>query len=400
MSSITIAGGVYREKCLRPAWHEFYGSAGRAASVIASLGGVAELHAFMDPDCQDVLESRGMLERFKVVPQKMNQSLTFSYIHGLDSPQVFGDVGGNPDLVVRAENVLCFGAYERDVVVTAGRVVYDPQNVNNPADFYANGSSAEELALVLNSYEASKMSFYRYSSAEDIAKYLCEHGGAKIVVLKQGARGALVYSEGIFQKVPAYKSSSVWKIGSGDVFSANFAYRWLIENKSPTESARMASLATAYYSETRGFANSTQLNKFTASPIAREADCAKNKPIVYLAGPFFTLAELWLVEQAKSNLEDLGLEVFSPYHAIGPGAAHEVAQKDLIGLDRSNIVFAIGDGMDSGTVFEIGYAIAKGKKVVMYCENETTENIKMMEGTNCYICNDYVTAIYHTLWLA
>jgi len=56
--------------------------------------------------------------------------------------------------------------------------------------------------------------------------------------------------------------------------------------------------------------------------------------------------------------------------------------------------------MDPGTVFEVGYARALGKPAVIYCENESTENKKMMEGSGCVLENDYVTAIYRTLWKA
>jgi nucleoside 2-deoxyribosyltransferase len=121
---------------------------------------------------------------------------------------------------------------------------------------------------------------------------------------------------------------------------------------------------------------------------------------VYLAGPFFTLAQLWLVEQARADLTAMGLRVFSPYHDVGHGSAEDVVMLDLAGIDTADLVFAIGDGMDSGTVYEIGYARAKGKPVVMYAENESDENKKMMRGSGCVLHDDYVSAIYETLWTA
>jgi hypothetical protein len=36
--------------------------------------------------------------------------------------------------------------------------------------------------------------------------------------------------------------------------------------------------------------------------------------------------------------------------------------------------------------------------VVFYAENEADEDKKMMEGSGCILCSDYVTAIYKTLW--
>lgn len=94
----------------------------------------------------------------------------------------------------------------------------------------------------------------------------------------------------------------------------------------------------------------------------------------------------------------MGLIVFSPYHEIGVGDAKTVAPKDIDGINNSDIIFAIFDGKDSGTIFEIGYARAKNKPVIIYNENEKSEDLKMMEGTSCIVIKDYVSAIYRTLW--
>jgi nucleoside 2-deoxyribosyltransferase len=69
-------------------------------------------------------------------------------------------------------------------------------------------------------------------------------------------------------------------------------------------------------------------------------------------------------------------------------------------LEQADLVFAIAGGADPGTIFEVGYARAKGKKVVIYSEREDTESMKMAEGTACIICREYTTALYTTLWEA
>ncbi|MDP2405913.1 MAG: hypothetical protein Q8M50_06630, partial [Hydrogenophaga sp.] len=58
------------------------------------------------------------------------------------------------------------------------------------------------------------------------------------------------------------------------------------------------------------------------------------------------------------------------------------------------------DGLDAGTLIEIGYALARGMPVVIYCENESEEDLKMMAGSGCILCTDYVSAIYRALWTA
>ncbi|MDH0058349.1 nucleoside 2-deoxyribosyltransferase [Stutzerimonas stutzeri] len=73
-------------------------------------------------------------------------------------------------------------------------------------------------------------------------------------------------------------------------------------------------------------------------------------PKVYLAGPFFTLEEPWVVGQARRDLKAMGLDVFSPYHDVGLGTAEDVVKKDFEGLRNCDVHFAIGDGLDSGTI--------------------------------------------------
>ena len=121
---------------------------------------------------------------------------------------------------------------------------------------------------------------------------------------------------------------------------------------------------------------------------------------VYLAGPFFSYSQRWLIGQIYRALLEEGIKVFSPLHDVGIGNAEEVTEPDIQGLNASNVVFAVVDGLDSGTLFEIGYAVSKGKKVVAYVQNETKKSLQMLEGTHCDIEKDFTTAIYKALWYA
>ena len=206
-----------------------------------------------------------------------------------------------------------------------------------------------------------------HGSAENMAEALIEYERAAVVVIKRGPLGALVHDGRAVTTVPAYRSRSVWKIGSGDNFAAHFAFQWLHQGRSPTESADFASRATAYYCQTRGFATPEILQTFSPSPVTpSNAFLEGHRPKVYLAGPFFSLAQLWLIEQVRNDLMSAGLEVFSPYHDVGHGSAEDVVQLDLVGIKDADLVFAVGDGMDPGTVYEIGFARAKGNPVVVY----------------------------------
>ena len=92
--------------------------------------------------------------------------------------------------------------------------------------------------------------------------------------------------------------------------------------------------------------------------------------------------------------------MFSPLHDVGIGNAAEVTEPDIEGLNASDVVLAVVDGLDSGTLFEIGYAVSRGKKVVAYVQNESEKSLQMLEGTHCDIETDFTTAIYKTSWYA
>lgn len=63
-------------------------------------------------------------------------------------------------------------------------------------------------------------------------------------------------------------------------------------------------------------------------------------------------------------------------------------------------VFGVVDGLDPGTLFEIGYTRSKGKPVIAFVEQEDGESLKLLMGTNCSIERDFTTAIYRTNWIA
>lgn len=399
--ALVVVGGIYRERCARPQWDEIYGSAGRAASALARMDAKVELHAYADALSEETIRSRAAFERFVFEPILVLQTLTFDYHHGLDVPRIGGRGEIKEAIQVKAKNVVRFGMLQGDAVVRADRVVYDPQDGIAPASYGANGSSARHLAIVLNRAEAELLTGRKGQTTGRIARAVRRQEGADAVVIKNGPQGALVLEGNSLTQVPAFASERVWKIGSGDMFVAHFAYHWLANRRSAARSAALASRATAFYCETRGAPSANQLAEFSRPPVLPSARFRRGRrPRVYLAGPFFTLATLWMVEQARACLAGAGLDVLSPYHDVGHGSALDVVPRDLEAIEAADIVFAIGDGMDPGTVYEVGYARAQGKPVIVYCEDETAEAQKMMQGSGCFLVDDFVSAIYRALWIA
>ena len=386
---------------MHPSWREVYGSAGRATSAIMQIGGQVTLHAYLDPSNAEILQSRAAIEGFHLNVTSVPEGAVFSYHHALSTPSIRVPSIKYSPLTLSEDKVIRFGMIEGSAIVDANYAVYDPQNVYSPESFHENGSKAKHLAVVLNRHEASTMSGLNGASTEDMARKIASLSKAEVVVIKMGAKGALIYEADSFAWVPAFQTDRVWKIGSGDNFVAHFGYNWMEEGLPAIEAAALASKATAYYCANQGFATPKRLAAFSAPEIHPSTRFLSGyKPLVYLAGPFFTLAELWLVEQARDNLREMGLRVFSPYHDVGHGSAADVVELDLNGIRDCDVVLAIGDGLDSGTIYEVGYARAIGKPVIFYSENESCDDKKMMIGSGCILCNDYVTAIYKTLWLA
>jgi nucleoside 2-deoxyribosyltransferase len=399
---LTIVGGVYRERCLRPNWDEFYGSAGRAASAIAKLAGKVALHSYMTSQAKGVLDDRKVAEGFDVYDTETTEGVSFYYEHGLARPKFWRPTSQLSPLQVKSNHVLRYGMMEGTAIVHADYAVFDPQNVDGPESFHQNGSTANHLALVLNRYEArALLGAADNFSLDQAAQQLAQQENAEVVIIKCGPQGALVWHSGKITQVPAYETTNVWKIGSGDQFAANFAYAWMEERRDPVGAADRASRATAFYCQHLGFPTASELDSYKPDPILVSDDYKKGvRRKVYLAGPFFTLGGLWVVDQARRSLLDMGLDVFSPYHDVGPGDAADVVPKDIEGIRDCDLLLAIMDGTDAGTVFEVGFAYREGKPVIVYAENETTENCKMMVGAGCFMREDFVSAIYKTVWVA
>ena len=107
---------------------------------------------------------------------------------------------------------------------------------------------------------------------------------------------------------------------------------------------------------------------------------------VYLASPFFDEAELERVDKVKEILDSKGLEVFSPkehqneHLEFGSIEWRKATfENDVKHIDWCDVVVAIickGNYDDSGTAWELGYAYATNKPVVLV--NITGETINLM----------------------
>jgi hypothetical protein len=238
-----VAGGSYLEICLRPEWRRLFGSGLRAACAVAPLSPGTELYTYgFEGWVEDIRHSAAAFGCVAHV-RPVQDAISFSYDHPLSPAYRHPEaVVRNEPIVVRGHVVLRFGFIEGDATVHGERVVYDPQSSNSLEPFGANGSQAQRLALVLNEAEAEIA-----GGTIDVDSLMKRHG-ADLVVVKRGPRGASVHERGKDPvDVPLYRSDTVFKIGSGDVFSAAFALHWGERELGAAAAADLASRSVAHF---------------------------------------------------------------------------------------------------------------------------------------------------------
>lgn len=391
-----VAGGCYLETCLVPSWRRLFGSGARAAAAVAPHSPRTELRAYAHhgwvPDVEASMHAFGATAALRAIDER----ISFAYFHPLSRPDLSpSEPTRQPSLSATGDTVLRFGFVEGDAVVDARRAVYDPQGGDGHEPFGANGSRADGVAVVLNQREAEEATG---ASGHDAGRAVLALHAADVAVIKRGCQGAWVFEPGVEPaEVPVYRSERVFKIGSGDVFSAGFAYHWGERGLGALDAADLASRGVAAFVD------------YHALPLPEPAELADHVPLamgrrpgkVYLAGPFFDVAQRWLVEEARDCLLGLGATVFSPLHDVGVGMpAVETAVADLGGLDGCTAVLALVDGADPGTMFEIGHALERGKPVVVLSERGGERDLALYRASGCVVARDLVSALYHAVWAA
>ena len=393
MTSIDLVGGVYTERCAFPYWDELLGSAGRAAVALTEKGVGLRLHTLLASKERKLADAIFIPRGIEVLAEGRDAPISFDYLHCLSVPKIAprrcnGVFGGTIDGAV----VIKFGMLETDPSVRADWCVYDPQSAFSPKFFSASGSTASHLAIITNKAEILKMT--SLESVDQAVQQVFEVDKAEVVVVKDGLNGATVYASGMNNTVPAFKTSSVFTIGSGDVFVAAFTLAWAVRHFSPQEAATYASMATAEYVESRNL----------PIPSPEEIRNKHREPVklaggnIYLAGPFREVGQRALIDDALEHLSALKMKVFSPIHDIGPGEAEVVVEKDLDAIRQCDAVFAILNGSSPGTVFEVGFARALNKPVFCVAQNLRHGDLKLPRGSGAYVNDDYVTALFQIAW--
>lgn len=366
------------------------GSGLRAAAILSHLHhGVAQLHTRLDEQSADEANAMAAMFGVELIGRSRPYPIEYSYYTPLSAPVQTTPPHLTDVLTVEASAVVAFGMAEGPWNVTADAAVVDLQHAT-PESSGLLASTIERLALVLNENEMRRLAG-GHGPAEITS--LMASLNAEVIVVKRGIRGATVASAAGLSQVGAHPTLAIHPVGSGDAFTAGFATRWL-NGESPTDAAAFGSkIAAAYCQSGDPMIRQSQLDLLQAACVVT------NSAQVYLAGPFFNLAERWLIDHVRDALRGLGMSPFSPLHEVGFGG-DEVAIPDINGLEASGSVLALLDHGDAGTIFEVGWARARDIPVVAYAEIPHAAEWTMLRGTGCEIHSDLATAIYRAGWAA
>lgn len=109
----------------------------------------------------------------------------------------------------------------------------------------------------------------------------------------------------------------------------------------------------------------------------------------YIAAPFFNDEQVDRVERVKQELINLGHEFYSPKDECVVSNKNtneeleECFKSNLKAIENCDFVLAVTDGKDVGTLFEAGYAYAKGKRIIYLCETIGDNAFNLMLAKSC-----------------
>jgi nucleoside 2-deoxyribosyltransferase len=110
---------------------------------------------------------------------------------------------------------------------------------------------------------------------------------------------------------------------------------------------------------------------------------------VYIAAPFFNPDQLAIVERIESMLKGKRIPYHSPREegVLTKMEDHTRAEKGAViydvninGLEWCTHLIAVIDDYDTGTVWEMGYAHAKGKGIFTYSSQQYGINIMLEQS--------------------
>src|SRR5689334_11269968 len=88
MTSISVVGGVYHERCIWPQWDQIYGSGGRAAAALTGMVDSVTLFTYLGREVASKFSETAASYGFGLIPISVDGTVSFEYVHSLSSPQI------------------------------------------------------------------------------------------------------------------------------------------------------------------------------------------------------------------------------------------------------------------------------------------------------------------------
>src|SRR6185295_15536021 len=169
-----VIGGTYSEYCAEPDRKDLFGSGLRAAAALTELTKL-KFHTYADEVSKAAIVANAAAFRVPISIQAREHPISFDYAHPLATPVISPSIDrikiADP-IKLSVKSALCFGMLEGTAKVKAEQAVYDPQSPINPRPFSESESTADRLAIVLNSREAFLLAGEKSGLLERAAKKL------------------------------------------------------------------------------------------------------------------------------------------------------------------------------------------------------------------------------------
>jgi nucleoside 2-deoxyribosyltransferase len=114
---------------------------------------------------------------------------------------------------------------------------------------------------------------------------------------------------------------------------------------------------------------------------------------VYVAGPWFTPEQNEIIEEIKKILTSEDVSYFSPKdeNLFDPGGdVKAVLLGNVQAINYCDYIIAVTDGKDVGTIFEAGYAYAKGVPILyVWLSRQPGQKFNVMLGGSGEVVHTY-----------
>ena len=377
-----VTGGLYHEIIAVPIWCSIFGSGGRAALAIAAVSPEIHLHTYISPD-RATAANRFAQAGVELHTTEVPTGIAFTYAHPLAIPTIIPSpvVKLNASINVEADVVLRFGMLEGDAIVDAQTAIYDPQGEGVKQSFGANGSRAKRMAIVLNEEELCHMGCSH--DLDYAARKVMNQEGATLIIAKCGARGAYLFEEGKqSQHVAPYRTDHVFKLGTGDVFSAIFAFYWGKKSLPAYEAATIASRTVGAYCTTKELSASPDTIQSSQAVNGRKFGVTK---LVGIGNG--GLGQRYILEQARSSLECLGAVVDCPEIDVPLGKFHIQKPTALL------IVAMCHSELTNGLLHSF---VDANIPLIVYADHGSDRCTEELMDVDVY--EDFTTAVYQAAW--